>query len=166
MGLHDFAVQIGGMLRKTTDLFSINADQSRSPLIPFPMKDIFTRETAYCGMSLGRLVETMQRVPPLAATTVSTAVAFFPVLVNFPCVFGAKYRLYDVGLNPQVVVARGQWHRVVTSQLFTTSVAELLNDVADMYDYGTKIERRWGWSVYYEALTSVNFVGSALYSEF
>jgi membrane associated rhomboid family serine protease len=171
MGIPDFLVEIGGKLRLAADLLLIKKDHhhrsiifNSGPLIPSPTKDMFTGESVYCGLSLLRLKYNVEKSWPITAS-VSTAVAFLPYLFHVRTYFGTKYRLHDVGLNPRRVIARGEWHRIVTSQLYTSSFVQLIDNVNDMFDYGTLIEKRWGWRGYLGALGAVTSLGSALYSE-
>lgn len=166
MSVLDYAADFGASLRRTGgqvyDALSSNALTVLSgPVIPFQSTTMTRKEMlglVLSGINLGKLLQSV----PIESAPLAAAVAFAPAVMHCR---PSGYRLYDVGLNPERVLARGEWHRVVTSQLVNATAAQMIENAGDIYEGAARIERRWGWKGLLAALGSVFSLGPTLYGK-
>ena len=162
----DYAAEIGATLRRTgSNAFDALAGHANTllsgPVVPFNTANMTQKEMAglvIAGFNLGKLLQAV----PIESAPLAAAVAFTPAILHFR---PSGYRLYDIGLNPEKVLARGEWHRLVTSQLVNATVVQMIDNAGDIYEGASRIERRWGWKGLIAALCFVFTIGPTLYGK-
>jgi hypothetical protein len=168
MSFPDITNEISASLRDVSDqilnVFKGSAKASAAlfagPTIPFPLNEQNRREQAGLAFGVLRLTH-MLREFPIASAPVAATIAFAPALLHT-----RKHSLYNVGLNPEKVLARGEWHRVVTSQLVNATAGQLLDNAGDLFESGSWLEMRWGWQGLLGAVAAISSLAPSLYCTF
>lgn len=158
---HEIAAGLRGAADQIVDVFKGSARSNAfftGPTIPFPI-DEHNRRRDLAGLSFGalRLSQNLQAVS-IFSSPLAASIAFAPALLHTK-----EYRLYSIGLNPEKVLARGEWHRLVTSQLINATFVQLLENANDLYESGSWLEKRWGWQGLLGAVGAVSSLAPALY---
>ncbi len=136
----------------STSLFS-------GPSVPFRISDLSRRELAGVGFGVLRLSHSLQAIP-LSSAPFAASIAFAPAILHT-----GDYGLNNIGLNPRKVLERGEWHRIVTSQLINATAVQLLDNANDLYESGSWLEKRWGWQGLVGAVGAVASLGPTLYGK-
>ena len=165
MSFLDITSDLGSSLRGTADQIADVLRGGRKsataffagPTIPIPVQDLNRREKAGLAFGVFRLTNLLQQLP-VTTVPVAASIAFAPAVLHT-----GSYQLYDIGLNPDKVLARGQWHRLITSQLLNATAVQLIDNAGDLYESCSWLEKSWGWRGLLGAVGAVSTLGPALY---
>jgi hypothetical protein len=167
MGIVEITQEIAAGIRRgiatgTADQISTQSSTAffTGPTVPFPIGEQ-NRTSDMAGLSFGalRLSQSLKAIP-ISSSPVAASLAFAPALLHT-----RVYKLYNIGINPQKVLARGEWHRLVTGQLIDATFVQLLHNATDLYESGSWLEKRWGWQGLLGAVGAIASLAPALYGK-
>lgn len=153
--------EVGSALRKTGDHLASTATAALSgPSIPCAMADMTRSEQLWLALATYRLATALDRASPRD----HPAAAGLSLLPAAAALFRQSGDpLWGVGLNPQRVVAGGEWHRVWRSTLAYATPLQAVDNAVEMYEACSRLERRWGWKAMAGATSAVSSLSGAFY---
>jgi hypothetical protein len=75
----------------------------------------------------------------------------------------ANASLHRVSLNPYRVVEKGEYYRLITSQVYSSSTTSFMTHLADIVESASVIESAWGTWDMLASMVSASIIGQVLY---